>query len=248
MSSPEIRSSDLARLAGVSIRTLRHYHQIGLLPEPDRSANGYRRYTTQHLATMLRIARFTELGIPLSEVGRVLDDPEASARMLEELDAQAALEIERLAQRRARIAELAGGVSPDTPAALIPFASLITHGGAEREVRFGREQMALIEHLSEDRSLPWLVAVAAHLARSDRYLAVADRLAELAEGAAPSEISALGDELAELLRDVTVAESASGLSPSALELLAAHQDSYLNPAQRAVIRRLVERLEAPAGG
>lgn len=35
-----MRSADLARLAGTTVRTLRHYHQIGLLDEPRRSAGG----------------------------------------------------------------------------------------------------------------------------------------------------------------------------------------------------------------
>jgi hypothetical protein len=34
----------LAAYAGVTVRAVRHYHQIGLLPEPERDASGYRRY------------------------------------------------------------------------------------------------------------------------------------------------------------------------------------------------------------
>ena len=43
-----MRSKEIAALAGVSIRTLRHYHQIGLLPEPPRQNNGYRAYSVPH--------------------------------------------------------------------------------------------------------------------------------------------------------------------------------------------------------
>ncbi|MEV4016841.1 MerR family DNA-binding transcriptional regulator [Nonomuraea angiospora] len=39
-------SSELAELAGVTVRTLRHYHQIGLLPEPRRASGGYRNTTS----------------------------------------------------------------------------------------------------------------------------------------------------------------------------------------------------------
>ena len=237
-----MRSHELAALAGVSIRTLRHYHQIGLLDEPERSANGYRRYTVQHLAVMLRIARFTELGIPLSEVHRVLDDADATARLLEELDAQAAAEIERLERRRARIATLAGGISPDTPAALVPFASLLTRPAPTRESRFEREQLALIEHLSDDPTLPWLVAATTRLADTDAYRPLVDRFAALAPDAATSETEALADELAALLTDATPAEAIPTLDPRATELLLAHQWANLNPAQRAVTERLVMRL------
>lgn len=41
-----MRSGELAELAGVSVRTLRHYHRIGLLPEPPRTSAGYRTYAS----------------------------------------------------------------------------------------------------------------------------------------------------------------------------------------------------------
>ena len=44
-----MRSGELAALAGVTVRTLRHYHQIGLLPEPERGGNGYRDYDVHDL-------------------------------------------------------------------------------------------------------------------------------------------------------------------------------------------------------
>ncbi|GAB2496111.1 DNA-binding transcriptional MerR regulator [Nocardiopsis aegyptia] len=59
-------SSELAELAGVTVRTLRHYHQIGLLPEPPRWTGGYRRYDAGDLVRLLRITRLTALGVRLS--------------------------------------------------------------------------------------------------------------------------------------------------------------------------------------
>ena len=50
-----MRSNDVAKLAGVTVRTLRHYHQLGLLPEPPRQANGYRDYSPADVARVLRI-------------------------------------------------------------------------------------------------------------------------------------------------------------------------------------------------
>ena len=52
-----MKSSEIAKLAGVSVRTLRHYHAIGLLPEPPRGENGYRDYSAGDLARLLRIKR-----------------------------------------------------------------------------------------------------------------------------------------------------------------------------------------------
>lgn len=65
----------VARLAGVSIRTLHHYDEIGLLSPGDRSDAGYRQYTDRDLERLQQILLLRELGLGLDEVGRVLDDP-----------------------------------------------------------------------------------------------------------------------------------------------------------------------------
>src|SRR5688500_19694620 len=96
-------SGELAELAGVTVRTLRHYHQIGVLPEPPRSAGGYRHYDVRHVVRLLRITRMTALGVPLAALPEVLDDPQATGRLLDELDQQAVAEIDRLTGRRASI-------------------------------------------------------------------------------------------------------------------------------------------------
>ena len=109
-----MRTSDLAALAGVTIRTLRHYHQIGLLEEPARSADDHHEYDVRHLARLLRIVRLTELGVPLAELPEVLDDPDVGADLLDRLDEEAAAGIRRLTSRRVVIAVLRQhGVRPD---------------------------------------------------------------------------------------------------------------------------------------
>lgn len=109
-------------LAGVTIRTLRLYHQIGLLPEPPRSTDGYRRYDVGHLVRLLRITRMTALGLPLSALPAVLDDQAAAEELLDELDRRAAADIERLTARRAAIAALrSSGAPPDLSPELSPW-------------------------------------------------------------------------------------------------------------------------------
>lgn len=58
----------LADLAGTTVNTVRHYHQVGLLPEPERRSNGYKQYTVPHLVRLLRIRRLVDLGVPLSRI------------------------------------------------------------------------------------------------------------------------------------------------------------------------------------
>jgi DNA-binding transcriptional MerR regulator len=68
---------EVAQLAGVTVRTLHHYDRIGLLTPSERTAAGYRRYTTSDLDRLHRILVYRELGFPLDEVATLLDDPDA---------------------------------------------------------------------------------------------------------------------------------------------------------------------------
>lgn len=65
---------DVARIARVSVRTLHHYDEIGLLT-PDRSAKGYRLYTEQDLLRLQQILIGRLFGMALEDIKRLLDDP-----------------------------------------------------------------------------------------------------------------------------------------------------------------------------
>jgi DNA-binding transcriptional MerR regulator len=66
---------DVARLTGVTIRTLHHYDAIGLLVPSARTAAGYRLYTDADLLRLQQILIGRELGLPLEEIRQSLDDP-----------------------------------------------------------------------------------------------------------------------------------------------------------------------------
>ena len=68
--------SEVAGLAGVTVRTLHHYDDLGLLVPARRSEAGYRLYARADLERLQEILFFRELGMPLDEVARVLDAPE----------------------------------------------------------------------------------------------------------------------------------------------------------------------------
>ncbi|MBK1970285.1 MerR family transcriptional regulator [Brevundimonas diminuta] len=63
----------VARMAGVSVRALHHYDAIGLLKPAFIGANGYRYYSEDELLRLQQILIHRELGIPLAEVGAILD-------------------------------------------------------------------------------------------------------------------------------------------------------------------------------
>ncbi len=64
---------DVARSAGTTSRTLRHYGDVGLLPPTRVGSNGYRYYDQDALVRLQRILLLRELGLGLSAIGRVLD-------------------------------------------------------------------------------------------------------------------------------------------------------------------------------
>ncbi|MFK0118659.1 MerR family transcriptional regulator [Streptomyces sp. NPDC090994] len=70
----------VAGFAGVTVRTLHHYDDIGLLAPSERSRAGHRRYSDADLDRLQRILFYRELGFPLHEVAALLDDPEADPR------------------------------------------------------------------------------------------------------------------------------------------------------------------------
>jgi DNA-binding transcriptional MerR regulator len=67
--------NQLARLAGVSVRTLHHYDSIGLLKPALRQANGYRQYDSAELTRLQQILFFRELDFPLADIQRMLNSP-----------------------------------------------------------------------------------------------------------------------------------------------------------------------------
>lgn len=66
---------EVAKLAGVTVRTLHHYDRIGLLRPGVRSAAGYRGYDPADLARLQRILAYRELGFSLDDIAGLLDDP-----------------------------------------------------------------------------------------------------------------------------------------------------------------------------
>ncbi|APU14819.1 helix-turn-helix domain-containing protein [Actinoalloteichus fjordicus] len=94
----------LAELAGTSLRAVRHYHAVGLLAEPERGSNGYKRYGVAHLVRLLRIKRLAELGFSLTQIADMGDADEHPEQELRALDAELAETIERLQRVRAELA------------------------------------------------------------------------------------------------------------------------------------------------
>ena len=109
---------DFSRATQLSVKTLRHYHRVGLLAPADVDADtGYRWYTTDQIHTAQVIRRFRDLDMPLSQIHAVLAAPDLSTR--NELIAAHMASLEQsLARTQSAVASLrdllagASGVGP----------------------------------------------------------------------------------------------------------------------------------------
>ena len=106
----------LASYAGVTIRAVRHYHQVGLLPEPERDVSGYRSYDAAAVVRLIRIRTLAEAGVPLARVAELLDADEATfAEATGRIDRELRRQVRELQEHRRRIAQLASGDSLAVP-------------------------------------------------------------------------------------------------------------------------------------
>ena len=89
--STRMQIGDVAERTGLSLRTIRHYEEVGLLPEAQRSAGGFRLYDDQAVARLLLIRRMKPLDFSLEEMRDLIElrerlaGPRLSARTRTEL-------------------------------------------------------------------------------------------------------------------------------------------------------------------
>lgn len=76
------RVGELAEATGLSVRTLHHYDEIGLLQPSERTGSGHRQYDAADVRRLHRIVALRGFGLSLAEVGRVLDGELADPRGL----------------------------------------------------------------------------------------------------------------------------------------------------------------------
>lgn len=140
----------LAATAGVSVRTVRHYHQVGLLPEPERDASGYRCYGAQVAVDLIRIRTLADAGVPLARIDALLHaQPAEFAAAITDIDAQLQRKIDQLADYRRRIGELASGESLVLPPEVIAILNRMRGlGVGELRVRLERDSWILMQALN----------------------------------------------------------------------------------------------------
>ncbi|MFD9818916.1 MerR family transcriptional regulator [Streptomyces violascens] len=105
-----ITIGQLAGYVGVSVKTIRVYHDKGLLPEPDRDASGYRRYGANDAIDLIKIRTLAESGVPLARIRdlRSATDEEFQ-QALREIDDELTDRIRSLRATQGRLRQLATG-------------------------------------------------------------------------------------------------------------------------------------------
>ena len=138
--------SQLASYAGVTVRTVRHYHQIGLLAEPERDHSGYRSYDTAAVVRLIRIRVLADAGVPLARVQELLDaDPVEFARAVGEIDKALSAEIRRLQNNRKRISQLAAGDHLALPQIVLDYLDRLRGlGVSESYLEFERDAWIML--------------------------------------------------------------------------------------------------------
>lgn len=148
----------LADYVGVTVRAVRHYHRIGLLDEPERTASGYRDYGAEDVIALQRIKVLADAGVPLARVRDLMDaDPATLARAAKEIDASLRDRVRELRETRRRLATLASGDDPFLePRVAALHERLAELGISQTTLKHNREGWILVQAVYPDILDEWL--------------------------------------------------------------------------------------------
>ncbi len=196
--------NQLASLAGVSVRTLHHYDEIGLLKPAFTGENRYRYYGEEELLRLQQILLHRELDIPLTEIGAILDAP--GFDRLETLQKQR----ERLEEQAKRFAGMVRTID-----------RTIAHLKGERKMKHDDLYSGIVSPQKQAEYEAWLVEkygpeINDHIAVSRRKL---DKLTDADRSELMTELEVIEHGLAEGLRQ-GIPPQATSLDP----LIARHRE------------------------
>jgi DNA-binding transcriptional MerR regulator len=136
----------LADYVGVTVRAVRHYHQRGLLPEPERDASGYRRYDSGAVISLIRIKALADAGVPLARIRELLAaGPAEFAGAIAEIDKAMVGRIRALQAQRHRIAQLVAGDRLFVPAEIADlFDRIRSLGISPQQMQIERDAWILL--------------------------------------------------------------------------------------------------------
>ena len=196
--------SQVAKLTGVSIRTLQYYDEIGLLKPSQLTAAGYRMYDDDALQTLQQILFFKELGFPLKEIKEILEKPDfnriAAFKKQKGLFLLKRNRLDRLIQLLNRLEKGEQSMSfkefdlSDYINALEDFKSnqaetVIQHWG--RIEKYTEEMKHNLEHFSEIMD-DWYGQISEEMRTEDKFLKLASHKGE---DAASKQVQSIVEEI-----------------------------------------------------
>lgn len=158
MKQDKLTISQLAAYADVTIRAVRHYHTIGLLPEPARDESGYRRYGAQAAISLTQIKTLTNAGVPLAQINTVLHaDTPTFNKTISEVEANITKDIARLRQTKKQLRQLKAGEEAYVPTPVVRYLNqLRALGISEEMVVLERDGWVLLSALFPERIADWI--------------------------------------------------------------------------------------------
>lgn len=231
----------LAAHAGVTVRTVRHYHAKGLLPEPPRDASGYRRYDAKAVVDLIKIRTLADAGVPLARVKELLQaDEEQFAVAVAEIDRRLRAEIRERQRHREQISRLAAGDSLALPPEAVAYLGRLRELGLpERMIEGERDAWILVAAHSPERMPTWM-ALKREQIEDPEVIRFYQRLDEAIDWQPDDpRLPELADRLAALISSADPWDHADGhMEVDLVDLL----DSFFVDAV-PVARRLMQLLE-----
>ena len=242
----------ISDLVGITVRTLRYYHQIGLLREPKRTTKGLV-YDETHLLTLLRIKRFSMMSLTLDEIADIIHTPTSprARRILLELDQALADRVAEIESQRRVIEEC---LRDNTPVDVLPrfarhLAALRRLGNydttaadkalEELAAGYGSEEVArVVDAVIQDPII-------------SRLSVLEERLRRINEDSGEPELTDLAKDYGRLLVDLYTVNAQAGLkSVSGHDLVEAIglAESTANEREREVLKRALTVLAAHVDG
>jgi DNA-binding transcriptional MerR regulator len=195
----------LASYAGATPRAVRHYHQVGLLPEPERDHSGYRTYGADAVVRLIRIRTLAEAGVPLARVQELLDADQATfVEGTAQIDRQLRRQIRELQEHRRRIAQLASGDSLAVPDEVADYLDMVRAIGApEVMIEAERDAWILVAARYPAQIPAFMVDKVAQLKdpRNVRFYRLIGRMLDSTEDEQEQIVTEMADLLVELFEE-----------------------------------------------
>jgi len=152
--------SELAKLAGVSVRTVHHYESIGLLPRPQRSAGGHRLYTDSSAWRLTQIAALKALGLSLKEIQSILTSEGVPAREILQAQLTAARDAARhhqaIAEKLEILIDSIYGEADPSPTEIAGLSNLIAFARDQSPASPRERLLELVAaHSSQEAMADW---------------------------------------------------------------------------------------------